>query len=317
MGVVLSYPSNISYHRLIVIHRLIVQMPTIKEISTSILTALQPLYDPREAAAIANVYLGTKLKMERYELALRGNEPVDESLIADIQRDMERLSQGCPVQYVLGETEFYGLPFEVSPAVLIPRQETEELVQRVVEQNKERSVRIWDVGTGSGCIAVSLAKMLPEAQVYATDVSEEALQVARRNAERNGVGVTFARHDMRDMEHLPFEGVRFDIVVSNPPYIPVSDRATMHRNVTEHEPSLALFVPDDDKLWCYEAIARLGQRVLNANGAVYVETYHDFHNELIALFTQNGFGEARSFKDLNGQLRFVVANVVSPGITRT
>lgn len=284
-------------------------MPTIKEISTSILTALQPLYDPREAAAIANVYLGMKLEMERYELALRGNEPVDESLLADIRRDMERLLQGCPVQYVLGETEFYGLPFEVSPAVLIPRQETEELVQRVVEQNKGRSVRIWDVGTGSGCIAVSLAKMLPDAHVYATDISEEALQVARRNAERNGVGVTFARHDMRDTEHLPFEGVRFDIIVSNPPYIPASDRVTMHRNVTEHEPSLALFVPDDDKLWCYEAIARLGQRVLNANGWVYLETYHDFHDELAALFRRHGFIDVRSFRDLNGWLRFMVANV--------
>ena len=130
--------------------------------------------------------------MERYEIALRGNELVDESMAAGILRDIERLAEGCPVQYVLGETEFYGLPFEVSPAVLIPRQETEELVQLVAEQGKGRGVSIWDVGTGSGCIAISLAKLLPDAQVFATDISEEALSVARRNAHRNGVEVTFA-----------------------------------------------------------------------------------------------------------------------------
>lgn len=282
-------------------------MPTIKEIVTSIRTALQPLYDEREAAAIANVYLCAKLKMERYELALHGNESVDESLLVDIQRDMERLSQGCPVQYLLGETEFFGLPFEVSPAVLIPRQETEELVQRVVELCKGQSVKIWDVGTGSGCIAVSLAKMLPDAELFATDISEDALAVARSNAQRNGVGVTFARHDMRDTDHLPFDGVRFDVIVSNPPYIPASDRATMHRNVTDYEPSLALFVPDDDKLWCYKAVAQIGERVLNPGGRIYVETYHDFHEEIEEIFQQHGMREIQSMKDLNGNLRFVSA----------
>ncbi len=307
IGVVLSYSSNISSHRLIVSSSFIAQMPTIKEIVTSIRTALQPLYDEREAAAIANVYLCAKLKMERYELALHGNESVDESLLVDIQRDMERLSQGCPVQYLLGETEFFGLPFEVSPAVLIPRQETEELVQRVVELCKGQSVKIWDVGTGSGCIAVSLAKMLPDAELFATDISEDALAVARSNAQRNGVGVTFARHDMRDTDHLPFDGVRFDVIVSNPPYIPASDRATMHRNVTDYEPSLALFVPDDDKLWCYKAVAQIGERVLNPGGRIYVETYHDFHEEIEEIFQQHGMREIQSMKDLNGNLRFVSA----------
>ena len=282
-------------------------MPTIKEIVTSIRTALQPLYDPREAAAIANVYLCAKLKKERYELALHGNESVDESLLVDIQRDMERLTQSCPVQYLLGETEFYGLPFEVSPAVLIPRQETEELVQRVVEQSKGQSVKIWDVGTGSGCIAVSLAKMLPDAELFATDVSEEALEVARQNAECNGVGVTFARHNMRDTEHLPFEGVRFDVIVSNPPYIPASDRTAMHRNVVDYEPSLALFVPDDDKLWCYRFLAYIAQRVLVPGGRLFTETYHDFHEELTALFRQQGFEDVQSIRDMNGKLRFLTA----------
>ena len=176
-----------------------------------------------------------------------------------------------------------------------------------MEQNKGRSVKIWDVGTGSGCIAVTLAKMLPNAQVFATDISEDALAVARSNAQRNGVGVTFARHDMRDTDHLPFGGVWFDVIVSNPPYIPASDRATMHRNVTDYEPSLALFVPDDDKLWCYKAVAQIGERVLNPGGRIYVETYHDFHEEIEEIFQQYGMREIQSMKDLNGNLRFVSA----------
>lgn len=278
---------------------------SIRELTHKITQTLQPLYDEREAAAVAYVYVCAKLGMERYEIALRGNDSVDESLEAGIQRDIERLAEGCPVQYVLGETEFYGLPFEVSPAVLIPRQETEELVQMVAEQGKGRGVSIWDVGTGSGCIAVSLAKLLPDAQVFATDISEEALSVARRNAHRNGVEVTFARHDMRDAEHLPFGDRRFDIIVSNPPYIPASDRNSMHRNVTDYEPSLALFVPDDDALWCYDAVARLGQQTLNPGGRIYVETYHDFHEDLITLFQTSGYMDVLSIKDLNGKLRFV------------
>ena len=280
---------------------------TIKQLTHDITITLQPLYDPREAAAIASLYVQSRLQMPRHEIVLRGNEPLDESLTADIQRDMEKLAQGCPVQYVLGETEFYGLPFKVSPAVLIPRQETEELVQRIVQQYAGKHVKIWDVGTGSGCIAVTLAKMLPEANVFATDISGEALAVARENADLNRVGVTFARHDMADAEHLPFGDTRFDVIVSNPPYIPASDRATMHCNVTDYEPETALFVPDDDKLWCYRALARLAQRTLNPGGRFFAETYHDFHDELTALFRQHGFGDIQSLRDLNGKLRFVEA----------
>ena len=282
-------------------------MVHIKQLVANITQTLQPLYDPREAAAVASWYVCGRLKMERYELVLRGGEPVDEALMADIQQDMEKLADGCPVQYVLGETEFYGLPFKVSPAVLIPRPETEELVQRVVQQYEREQVKIWDVGTGSGCIATTLAKMLPDAEVFATDISEEALAVARGNAKLNGVGVTFARHDMADDAHLPFGETHFDVIVSNPPYIPASDRARMHKNVVDYEPETALFVPDDDMLCCYKAIARLGQHVLNHDGRIYVETYHEFHDELIALFMDYGYSEVNSVQDLNGKSRFVVA----------
>ena len=279
----------------------------IKQLVTTITQRLQPLYDQREAAAIASLYVQSRLQMPRHELVLHGNEPIDESLMAEIEQEVEKLVQGCPVQYVLGETEFYGLPFKVSPAVLIPRQETEELVQMIVEQYAGKHVKIWDVGTGSGCIAVSLAKLLPDAEVFATDISDEALQLARANAELNRVEVTFSRHDMADVEYLPFGDIHFDVMVSNPPYIPASDRATMHCNVTDYEPSLALFVPDNDKLWCYRALACLAQASLNPDGCLYAETYHDFHEELTALYRQHGFEDAHSIKDLNGKLRFITA----------
>ena len=268
---------------------------------------MQPLYDEREAAAIAYLYMQHKFEMQRYELVLRGHEEVEPIKMVEIEQELEKLAQGCPVQYVLGETEFYGLPFKVNPAVLIPRQETEELVQMIAQRYAGKHVKIWDVGTGSGCIAVTLAKMLPDAQVFATDISEEALQLARRNAELNRVEVTFARHDMADAEQLPFGEIRFDVIVSNPPYIPASDRVTMHRNVTDYEPSLALFVPDDDKLWCYSALSCLAQSTLNPDGCLYAETYHDFHNELAELFHQQGFADIQSIRDLNGKLRFVEA----------
>lgn len=284
-------------------------MLTIKNLINEMTATLQPLYDPREAAAIASWYVCAKLGMERYELALRGNETLDESLMQEVRRDVERLAEGCPVQYVLGETEFYGLSFTVSPAVLIPRPETEELVQMVVQRYAGSAPRIWDVGTGSGCIAVSLAKSLKEAKVFATDISSEALTVARGNAERNGVGVTFVCHDMFDIENLPFAEEKFDVLVSNPPYIPASDRAAMHRNVVDYEPAQALFVPDEDKLWCYKALASLARRVLAPGGTLWVETYHDYHEEMIDLFDRHGFSDIRSLQDLNGRPRFLTASL--------
>lgn len=284
-------------------------MLTIKNLINEMTATLQPLYDPREAAAIASWYVCAKLGMERYELALRGNETLDESLMQEVRRDVERLAEGCPVQYVLSETEFYGLSFTVSPAVLIPRPETEELVQMVVQRYAGSAPRIWDVGTGSGCIAVSLAKSLKEAKVFATDISSEALTVARGNAERNGVGVTFVCHDMFDIENLPFAEEKFDVLVSNPPYIPASDRAAMHRNVVDYEPAQALFVPDEDKLWCYKALASLARRVLAPGGTLWVETYHDYHEEMIDLFARHGFSEIRSLQDLNGRPRFLTASL--------
>ena len=273
---------------------------------------MQPLYDEREAAAIAKVYLQERLQLPAYELILRGREELSMLQERQFMEDFEELSKGCPLQYVLGRAEFYGRSFEVTPATLIPRPETEELVQRVIKdcQSKFQGERpiIWDVGTGSGCIAITLALMIPDAVVYATDISVDALAVARRNAEKLGAKVVFAQHDMRDIEHIPFEEQYFDYVVSNPPYIPQSVREQLHTNVKDYEPANALFVPDERPLVFYEALADLSLKVLKTNRHCHLETYEDFHEELVDMFLQKGFDYVETFLDINDRRRGICAN---------
>ena len=283
---------------------------TIRSFYHTIFNALQPLYDSHEAAAIAKLYLQTRLSMPAHALFLRGEEDITDAQEQLFRGELADMAQGKPVQYVLGETEFYGLRFEVSPAVLIPRPETEELVQRVVETFAQHPApHIWDLGTGSGCIAVTLATQLSNARIFASDISEEALTVARANARAQGVPVTFARHDMRDADALPFEGVAFDALVSNPPYIPEAVRPSLHRNVIDHEPATALFVPDNTPLLFYEALARIGKRCLKAGGLLMAETFDDFHDELGAMLQRNGYHHFQSIPDLNGKKRFCTATL--------
>lgn len=285
---------------------------TIHEFSKKSTLILQPLYDEREAAAIAKVYLQERLQLPAYELILRGREELSMLQERQFMEDFEELSKGYPLQYVLGRAEFYGRSFEVTPATLIPRPETEELVQRVIKdcQSKFQGERpiIWDVGTGSGCIAITLALMIPDAVVYATDISVDALAVARRNAEKLGAKVVFAQHDMRDIEHIPFEEQYFDYVVSNPPYIPQSVREQLHTNVKDYEPANALFVPDERPLVFYEALADLSLKVLKTNRHCHLETYEDFHEELVDMFLQKGFDYVETFLDINDRRRGICAN---------
>lgn len=273
--------------------------------------ALQQLYDSREATAIVNVYLQTKLRMPAHELALRSFEELSPSQETEFFSDLKLLSEGCPLQYVLGETEFFGLRFMVSPDVLIPRPETEELVLHVCQQAKRLTKPfIWEVGTGSGCIAITLSKELPAAEVFATDISQKALQVAQTNAEQLGENVTFALHDMRDFNELPFQNVMFDVIVSNPPYVPEKERDALHLNVRAYEPAIALFVPDDDPLLYYRALAALGKRKLNPHGLLAVETYDDFHDELATLFSQYGYENIQSLEDINGKKRMMLSTTL-------
>lgn len=283
---------------------------TIRESIQTITTTLQPLYDAREAAAIAKSYMLERLSWPAYELSLRGEETLDEAVQHLLMEDLPQLKLGRPLQYVLGVAYFYDLSFQVNEQVLIPRPETEELVQRILmDAQSGNDLSIWDIGTGSGCIAVTLAKHLPQARVFASDISTGALDVAARNARALAADVTFAQHDMTDSEHLPFVGQQFDVIVSNPPYIPAAVRAEMHVNVTEHEPATALFVPDDRPLLFYEALAIIGTHCLKPGGRIYMETYENFHQEMIELFTQYNYIKVESIEDINGRRRMFVATL--------
>ncbi len=268
---------------------------------------LQPLYDAREAAAIAKRYHAFLTGLDDWALPLHYDDALTEAQLTQCRRDLPLLQESRPLQYVTGEADFYGLSFKVTPEVLIPRPETEELVAMVVERaNCWVRPSIWDVGTGSGCIAIAVAKALPNSEVYATDRSAGALRIANENAERHYVRIHYALHDMFDTT-LPFPPGDFHIIVSNPPYIPASDKAIMHPNVVRHEPHAALFVPDNDMLCCYKALAKLAAQLLSDDGILMVETYHGFHKELAEVFAAQGLSNTQSLQDINGRDRFMIA----------
>lgn len=262
---------------------------------------LVPLYDPREARSIA---LAAAAGISGLTTTALLTDPGAELPAAErLEAAAERLAAGEPLQYVLGEAGFCGRPFVVRPGVLIPRPETEELVAWVL-RDEVRSRRLLDVGTGSGCIAVSLALGLPGAELFAADLSDEALAVAAENARRLGARVTLRRADAlhRLADAFP---ERFDAIVSNPPYVPESDRAAMHPNVRDHEPGMALFVPDDDRILFYRAIARAGRRLLLPGGRLYFEIYEHAAEETAQMLRQEGYSAVELREDLNGKPRMI------------
>lgn len=268
---------------------------------TSLRQQLATCYPEREAHAVALRVLEDAFGVSRTDVYA---DKVRKFSLEEEQRWQhiaERLSAGEPLQYVLGEAEFCGRSFGVAPGVLIPRPETEELVALVGRAVSGRC-RILDAGTGSGCIAVSLALALPEAEVQAWDISPEALSVAQGNAERWGAAVDFRLCDM--LTATPDE--RFDVVVSNPPYVCERERLDMTPQVLEHEPSLALFVPDDDPLRFYRALAALACRCLNPGGLLAVEINEAYGVETAALFSHSGLVEVQTVSDVFGKPRFVV-----------
>jgi release factor glutamine methyltransferase len=218
---------------------------------------------------------------------------------------LNKVALKIPVQYVLGETEFYGRKFFVNENVMIPRCETEELVDLVINENRSNSVNILDIGTGSGCIAISLNCELPDARVYAIDISTEALNVATRNSNYNKANVLFAEHDILGNAEFPHD-TKFEIIVSNPPYVRMSEKQYMHANVLEHEPHIALFVEDSSPLIYYEACLRFAENRLTGNGKIYVEINEFLGAETLALFRNYGY-DAVLIKDLSGKDRIIKA----------
>lgn len=266
---------------------------------------LTALYSPTEARSIAYWLIEQVAGLSR--TAIVAGQPLP-STQPDWDALLARLLRAEPIQYVLGETTFRGLNMAVSPAVLIPRPETEELVELVIEAaaGLSRPVRVLDIGTGSGCIAVSLAAALPQSQVRAWDVSAEALAVARHNAARNGVDVIFEEIDFLSENFRHNYPETFDVVVSNPPYVTLHERTHMHSNVVEHEPHLALFVPDSDPLVFYRAIAAFCRAQLRAEGLCLVEINEQFGPQTAELFVNQGF-RAEVLRDFHGKDRFVNA----------
>lgn len=219
---------------------------------------------------------------------------------------INRLQQGEPLQYIEGKTPFCGMDFMVRPGVLIPRPETAELVEWIVQDHATQNTRILDLGTGSGCIAISLSKQMPQAVVEACDISHEALAVAKENNLTRGTSVAFFHHDMLD--HATPLPHAYNILVSNPPYIKQSEAADMERNVTEWEPHTALFVPDDDALRFYRAIAEIGMTdALLPDGHIYVEINQALGKETIELFQSYGYKDVTLRKDIYGNDRMVKA----------
>lgn len=267
-----------------------------REILDRLTAAAEPLYGRGEARQIARMVLAARAGVTLTQMVVDPDAGAD---IADLDSLVRRIGEGCPVQYVLGEAEFCGSVFSVGEGVLIPRPETEELVMRVA-RSAPRSV--LDVGTGSGCIAVSLARMLPQSEVWGLDLSDTALAFARSNASRIGADVRFVRADALRMPDL---GRRFDAVVSNPPYIPGSERAGLRRNVAEYEPEEALFVPDGDPLLFYRSIARSAHALLNPGGRLWFEVHERFAAETAALLEREGYAEAEIFADMNDKPRIV------------
>ena len=263
------------------------------------LSAQLTAYSQAEAENLVFWLFEHHVGLRRSELPLAiPSETNREPLLADF----ERLLTGEPIQYILGEAAFYGRNFLVTRDTLIPRNETEELVHRILKENPKPRLRVLDLGTGTGCIPITLALELKDPEVYALDVSVEALEVARQNALNLGANVQFMEGDL--LGAIPNFAL-FDVLVSNPPYVPLRDQEEMHANVLNFEPHLALFVPDEDPLLFYRAIGSWGQQLLKKGGKLYLEIYENLADELVQLLLSLGYSQVQVHQDLNGKNRMI------------
>lgn len=270
--------------------------------------ALMALYDENEARALARVVFDELLGISTAYLLSEPNHLLTESEILTVHFAFKDLLKGKPIQYITGKAYFRKLSLHVEPGVLIPRPETEELVGLVVEEIKhKRGLRILDIGTGSGCISISLAKELKNADVYATDVKDKALFVAKKNTENHDCNVTFLKNDILDPTHWHALPTHLDLVVSNPPYVLESEKKEMHSNVVDFEPPEALFVTDEDPLIFYKAIARVTQTLLIPGGKLYFEINEKLGKETAYLLKEAGYDGIMIMNDFRGKQRFIRA----------
>lgn len=288
---------------------------------------LQDIYDESENGTLAQLLVEEVAGFSRTDLLLSKTAMLTPEQVQVLQGFLHRLQQHEPLQYVLNKAWFYGMELYVDKNVLIPRRETEELVDWIVQDLKRdgfpvfergpsqadatRQLRILDIGTGSGCIALALKKTAPLAEVWGCDSSEEALNVARRNGASLDVRVDFQGINFLDEAQQTFLPL-VDLIVSNPPYVPLRDKETMRKNVLDYEPHTALFVPDNDALLFYKAIARFAKRHLHPNGSIYLEIHEDLGEEVVELYKTEGYLQVELRKDMQGKERMVKASLVLP-----
>jgi release factor glutamine methyltransferase len=285
----------------------------LKTFKSKMLTALSSIYDEQEIESFFYLLLESYQGKKRIDLALNPDMEMDALQLIQWESALSELLNQKPIQYIIGATEFYGLPFMVNENTLIPRPETEELVDWIVAESRNSatgSLKILDIGTGSGCIAISLAKNLPNAEVFAVDVSEKALAVAKKNADTNKVKVNFIQADIlkiNDLVELPTSNFQlpthFDIIVSNPPYVRHLEKAEIKPNVLEHEPHLALFVEDTDALLFYRKIVELAKENLVEKGKLFFEINQYLGKETLQLLEKFGFNSTELKKDIYGNDR--------------
>ncbi len=272
------------------------------EIEEQYINELSHIYDSYEAKRISYLIFEEILSIKLWEINKEKHTTIGEDKVSLILNMLNRLKSAEPVQYVLGTTWFLNLKLHVNKSVLIPRPETEELVEMIIKENKGFYGRVLDIGTGSGCIPVALKKNISSANVFATDVSNDALEVAKQNSTTNQCAVDFICDDILNPSFEKYPE-RFDIIVSNPPYVTPNEKEAMHANVLNHEPHLALFT-NDDALQFYKAILSFAQQKLSANGKIYLEVNDGYADEVAGLFSIQ-FKSAGVKKDMIGKKRFV------------
>jgi release factor glutamine methyltransferase len=282
----------------------------IKQYRDLFIKTLSPIHGEGEAESFFYLILEEKRQLKRIDLALHPDLDLSDSEILVWNALVEQLKLEIPIQYLLHKTSFYGLDFEVNSSVLIPRPETEELVEWIVVSQKSKvesqKLRILDIGTGSGCIAISLAKNIANATVFALDVSEKALAIAKKNAETNNVEVTFLTQNILQTDDL---GQQFDIIVSNPPYVRNLEKQEIKKNVLDNEPHLALFVEDNDALIFYKKIAELAKKNLTENGLLFFEINQYLAKETVDLLAEMAFKNIELRKDIYGNERMIKTTV--------
>ncbi|MBQ6648242.1 MAG: peptide chain release factor N(5)-glutamine methyltransferase [Muribaculaceae bacterium] len=265
---------------------------------------LAGVYDPREIESMTRVIFEDVLLWKPVDIVMRDQEPLPSFFDTKLDGIIDRLLRHEPLQYILGKARFHGHSFAVTPATLIPRPETEQLVDMIVDQNPGSDLRVLDIGTGSGCIAISLARALKFAHVTATDISPQALAVAQQNAAALKTRVSFVQQDILTTQ-APREA--WDIIVSNPPYITMSERSAMERNVLDYEPGSALFVPDDNPMLYYRPIAAYASLALASAGRLYLEINRAMGSQVVQTLQQAGLKNIQLHNDFNGNPRFATA----------